>query len=343
MKVLITGGSGFIGSNYILQNINDFEILNYDNLTYAGRNNNLNKIQDNPNYIFTKGDICDFNYLFETINTFQPNAIIHFAAESHVDRSIDNPISFIKTNIMGTALLLKAALKYWLESKIQFRFIHVSTDEVFGSLEEDDLFNEESQYSPNSPYSASKASSDHLARAWHKTYKFPAIITNCSNNYGPYQFTEKLIPLMIANCIDGKALPVYGDGENIRDWLYVQDHCKAINKVLIGGDIGETYNIGGNNQIRNIEIVKKICAVLDRLKPRRNRQKYEKLISFVKDRPGHDYKYAIDASKIKNQLGWVPKETFDSGLEKTVQWYINNEGWWRSIQNNNYNQERFGI
>jgi len=346
MRILVTGGCGFIGSNYIMNVLRDENniILNIDKLTYAGNKENLSTIMNNKNYGFQKVDICDLKLLSESINNFCPDAIIHFAAESHVDRSIDNPIPFINTNVIGTATLLQASLHYWNKSKnSEFRFIHISTDEVFGSLGKSGLFKESTPYDPSSPYSASKASSDHLVRSWNRTYNFPSIITNCSNNYGPYQFPEKLIPLMIANCIDDKKLPIYGTGNNIRDWLYVEDHCDAINIVLKEGEIGETYNIGGNNEINNFEIVTTICETLDIIKPTNKNKSYKKLITFVKDRPGHDFRYAIDASKIKNKLNWEPKENFKSGIKKTIEWYLENEFWWRKIQDNNYSQQRLGL
>jgi len=350
MKILVTGGCGFIGSNFVLKQIHKLknDCLNLDKLTYAGNVDNLNSITDRSNYQFINGDICDAPLIAHTIHTFQPNAIVHFAAESHVDRSIDSPMDFINTNIVGTAILLDAALEYWNElsdkkKAASFKFLHVSTDEVFGSLGDEGFFTETSPYDPSSPYSASKAGSDHLVRAWHRSYGFPALITNCSNNYGPYQFPEKLIPLMITNCIDKKSLPIYGKGQNIRDWLYVEDHCDAIYSVLTNGVVGETYNIGGNNEIRNIDIVKTICDVLDELRPRKNGNSYDGLITYVKDRPGHDFRYAIDASKITNDIGWVPKETFETGIRKTIQWYLNNENWWRRIQDGTYNQERLGL
>ena len=350
MKILVTGGCGFIGSNFVLQQINTTHntILNLDKLTYAGNLNNLSKVSKDPRYEFVQGDICDSNLVSNTISYFQPNAIVHFAAESHVDRSIDGPMEFVNTNIVGTATLLNVSRKY-IEAKSQkpeagnFRFLHVSTDEVFGSLGDDGLFTETTPYDPSSPYSASKAGSDHLVRAWTRTYGFPALITNCSNNYGPYQFPEKLIPLMIANCIDEKPLPIYGEGLNIRDWLFVEDHYDAIYSVLRNGTIGETYNIGGNNEISNIDIVNTICSILDELKPRSGGKSYNNLITFVTDRPGHDFRYAIDATKINNKLGWSPKETFASGIRKTIQWYLDNESWWRKIQDGTYNQERLGI
>ena len=350
MKILVTGGCGFIGSNFVLQQINTTQntILNLDKLTYSGNLNNLSKVSKDPRYEFVQGDICDSNLVSNTISYFHPDAIVHFAAESHVDRSIHGPMDFVNTNIVGTATLLNVSRKY-IEAKSQkpeagnFRFLHVSTDEVFGSLGDDGLFTETTPYDPSSPYSASKAGSDHLVRAWTRTYGFPALITNCSNNYGPYQFPEKLIPLMIANCIDEKPLPIYGEGLNIRDWLFVEDHYDAIYSVLRNGTIGETYNIGGNNEISNIDIVNTICSILDELKPRSGGKSYNNLITFVTDRPGHDFRYAIDATKINNKLGWSPKETFASGIRKTIQWYLDNESWWRKIQDGTYNQERLGI
>jgi len=346
MKILVTGGCGFIGSNFVHQQINntDNTILNFDKLTYAGNPDNLASIAQNPRYSFVQGDICDTGLVANTISEFQPDAIVHFAAESHVDRSIDGPMDFVNTNILGTATLLNVAREY-LEVRSQksdsdeFRFLHVSTDEVYGSLGDEGFFTESTAYDPSSPYSASKAGSDHLVRAWHRTYGFPALITNCSNNYGPYQFPEKLIPLMIANCVDEKPLPVYGEGLNVRDWLFVEDHCDAIYEVLQHGKIGDTYNIGGHNEIRNIDIVNTICSILDELKPRSNGQTYSELITYVTDRPGHDFRYAIDASKIKNDLGWTPKETFETGIRKTIQWYLDHEDWWRKIQDGTYNQE----
>jgi len=350
MKILVTGGCGFIGSNFVLQQINTTQntILNLDKLTYAGNSENLASINSHHNYEFFQGDICDADFLFSTISYFQPDAIVHFAAESHVDRSIDGPMEFVNTNIVGTATLLNVSRNY-LEVRSQkpevgnFRFLHVSTDEVFGSLGDGGFFTETTPYDPSSPYSASKAGSDHLVRAWIRTYGFPALITNCSNNYGPYQFPEKLIPLMIANCIDEKPLPVYGEGLNVRDWLFVEDHCDAIYSVLQKGALGETYNIGGNNEIKNIDIVNTICSILDEMKPRSNGGLYTKLINYVTDRPGHDFRYAIDASKIKGELGWAPKETFETGIRKTIQWYLDNENWWRKIQSENYEQERLGL
>ncbi len=348
MKLLITGGCGFIGSNFIIDQIkfSKNEIINYDNITYAGNKANLKIVEKNSRYTFIKGDICDNNLVKKTLLKTEPDAIIHFAAESHVDRSINEPNSFIKTNIYGTAILLEESMKYLkLKNKSfdSFRFIHVSTDEVFGSLGKKGFFKETSHYNPSSPYSATKASSDHLARAWFKTYKFPTIVTNCSNNYGPYQFPEKLIPLTIANCFDEKELPVYGKGDNVRDWLYVYDHCKALELILLFGKAGESYNIGSNNEISNIEIINTICKIMDSLRPLKRSKKYRDLIKFVPDRPGHDYRYAIDSTKIKDELGWKPQENFKTGIVKTINWYIKNEIWWRKIQNNKYNQERLGL
>jgi dTDP-glucose 4,6-dehydratase len=349
MKILVTGGCGFIGTNFVLQQINTTQniILNLDKLTYAGNLKNLSTVSKDPRYQFLHGDICDAELVSSAIFGFQPDAIVHFAAESHVDRSIDVPMQFVNTNILGTAILLNASYKYLKirqqKSEVEnFRFLHVSTDEVFGSLGDEGFFTESTPYDPSSPYSASKAASDHLVRAWTRTYGFPALITNCSNNYGPYQFPEKLIPLMIANCVDDKPLPVYGEGLNVRDWLFVEDHCDAIYSVLQKGSFGETYNIGGNNEIKNIDIVNTICSILDEMKLRSNGGSYTELIDYVMDRPGHDFRYAIDATKIKNNLGWQPKETFDTGIRKTIQWYLDNEEWWRKIQDGKYNQERLG-
>jgi len=346
MRIFVTGGCGFIGSNFIIRAITDYKynILNFDKITYAGNTENLINIKNNSNYQFVKADICDKDTLLKSLYSYKPDAIINFAAESHVDRSIDGPMDFIQTNIVGTATLLEASRAYLARSKnSDFKFLHVSTDEVFGSLDNNGSFTEKTPYNPSSPYSASKASSDHLVRSWQKTYGLPTLITNCSNNYGPFQFPEKLIPLIIANCFDEKDLPVYGKGLNIRDWLFVEDHCDAIITVLNNGNIGETYNIGGNNEITNIEIVNQICSTLDKINPRSNGEPYNKLISYVEDRPGHDFRYAIDASKIKHDLGWEPKETFESGIQKTINWYINNETWWRKIQKYIYTQERLGI
>ena len=349
MKILVTGGCGFIGSNFILNQIinTDNTILNFDALTYAANPKNLDEVAISKRYNFLKGNICNYNEVNDAIAFFKPEAVVNFAAESHVDRSINNPNTFIITNINGTANLLDVAYKYFIKlnikNKKKFRFLHVSTDEVFGSLGKKGIFTEKTSYSPNSPYSASKASSDHLVRAWHHTYNLPTIVTNCSNNYGPYQFPEKLIPLIIANCYDEKPLPVYGKGENIRDWLYVEDHCSALDLVLQNGKVGNTYNIGGSCEIKNIDIVKSICSIMDELKPLESLKKYSSLIRFVKDRPGHDFRYAIDSSKIQRELNWKPKERFQSGIKKTIEWYCKNESWWRDIQANKYNQERLGI
>lgn len=350
MQILITGGAGFIGSaliRYLIKNT-DHQILNIDKLTYAGNLESLVEVESRPNYAFKQIDICDAVAIEQTFSNFQPDLIMHLAAESHVDRSIDGPAEFINTNIVGTYTLLEASRKYWQSldvcRKSRFRFHHISTDEVYGDLEgTHDLFTESTPYAPSSPYSASKASSDHLVRAWYRTYGLPIVITNCSNNYGPYHFPEKLIPLVILNALDGKALPIYGKGDQIRDWLYVEDHAKALYKVLTEGTTGETYNIGGHNEKQNIDVVKTICQILDELKPQSNNQPYEELITFVKDRPGHDLRYAIDASKIKNDLGWIPVESFESGIRKTVEWYLNNLDWCRRVQDGSYKRERLGV
>ncbi|WP_372409869.1 dTDP-glucose 4,6-dehydratase [Acinetobacter radioresistens] len=350
MNILVTGGAGFIGSaviRHIIQNTNN-QILNIDKLTYAGNLESLTEIDQHPNYQFKQIDICDTEQITAAIDAFQPNAIMHLAAESHVDRSIDGPAAFIQTNIVGTYTLLEAARKYWIgldaEAQQNFRFHHISTDEVYGDLEgTTDLFTETTSYAPSSPYSASKASSDHLVRAWHRTYGLPVIVTNCSNNYGPYHFPEKLIPLVILNALDAKPLPVYGNGQQIRDWLFVEDHARALYKVVTEGVVGETYNIGGHNEKQNIEVVKTICKILDELKPQVNGQAYESLITFVKDRPGHDLRYAIDATKIQNELGWTPTETFETGIRKTVQWYLNNLDWCHRVLDGSYQRERLGV
>ena len=343
MKILVTGGAGFIGSaviRHIIQNTNN-QVLNIDKLTYAGNLESLKEIDQHSNYEFKQIDICDTEQITAAIDAFQPHAIMHLAAESHVDRSIDGPAAFIQTNIVGTYTLLEAARKYWMgldaEAQQKFRFHHISTDEVYGDLEgTTDLFTETTSYAPSSPYSASKASSDHLVRAWHRTYGLPVIVTNCSNNYGPYHFPEKLIPLVILNALDAKPLPVYGNGQQIRDWLFVEDHARALYKVVTEGVVGETYNIGGHNEKQNIEVVKTICKILDELKPQANGQTYASLITFVKDRPGHDLRYAIDATKIQNELGWTPTETFETGIRKTVEWYLNNQEWVAHIQSGEY-------
>ena len=364
-KFMITGGAGFIGSSLIrfLINNTDHQILNVDKLTYASNLQSLEEISKNPCYQFFQCDVCDKKSMSKLFKEFQPDIVIHLAAESHVDRSIEAPINFIQTNIIGTSVMLECAREYWIDqNKKNFLFHHISTDEVYGSLNKTDLFTEQSKYDPSSPYSASKASSDHLVQAWHRTYGLPIIITNCSNNYGPYQFPEKLIPLIILNALEMKLLPIYGDGQNIRDWLYVEDHVKALYKVVMEGDIGEIYNIGGHNEKKNIEVVETICEILDEVMPLKlinnNQDKIEKLnkqnsiktiqsyqdlISFVKDRPGHDLRYAIDASKIKNYLNWTPIESFKTGLKKTIKWYLNNLSWCKNIEHKSYKRERLGL
>lgn len=325
--IFVTGGCGFIGSNFIINQIKhtDNSIINLDKLTYAGNEDNLKDIDSSNRYTFIKGDINTKKIVDNIFSEFHPDAIINFAAESHVDRSIDGPMEFVHSNIVGTANLLESSRRYYdLNQKDNFRFIHVSTDEVYGSLGDEGFFSEETPYSPTSPYSASKASSDHLVNAWHHTFNLPTIITNCSNNYGPYQFPEKLIPLMIMNCLEGKDLPVYGKGENVRDWLFVTDHCDAIYEVYLNGRTGHTYNIGGNNEIENIQIVNSICEIMDNQRPLDNDKSYKDLIKFVEDRPGHDFRYAIDASKIRSNLAWKPDNTFDEGIQKTINYYKQN-------------------
>jgi len=346
---LVTGGAGFIGGNFIRRQVlkNNHKIINLDKLTYAGNLDTLSELSDNPNYHFIQGDICDASVVSQLLEQYKPDAVVHFAAESHVDRSIDAPDDFIQTNIMGTFNLLKQALKHYrsLEQKRQqqnnFRFLHVSTDEVYGSLGETGLFSETTAYSPNSPYSASKAASDHLVRAYHHTYGLPVLTTNCSNNYGPYQFPEKLIPLIIMKALNFEALPVYGDGKNIRDWLYVEDHCRAIETVIETGKLGEVYNVGGNEEKQNIEVVHTLCDILDELRPVAGKKRRD-LITFVKDRPGHDQRYAIDSSKLQTQLGWQPSESFVSGIKKTVQWYLDNEQWSSRVLDGTYKGQRLG-
>lgn len=342
MTILVTGGAGFIGSNFVLDWLgqSDEAVVNLDVLTYAGNPENLASLKGDARHVFVQGDICDRSLVDSLLATHRPRALVHFAAESHVDRSISGPGAFMKTNVDGTFTLLEAARAYWGglegEAKAGFRFHHVSTDEVYGSLKADDPpFAETNPYEPNSPYSASKAASDHLVRAWHHTYGLPVVTTNCSNNYGPYHFPEKLIPLMIVNALAGKPLPVYGDGQQIRDWLYVTDHCSGIRAVLAGGKLGETYNIGGWNEQANIDIVRIVCALLDELRPD-PAGKYERLITYVKDRPGHDRRYAIDARKIERELGWRPAETFETGIRKTVQWYLDHPDWVARVQSGAY-------
>jgi dTDP-glucose 4,6-dehydratase len=347
-KILVTGGAGFIGSALVRHLINstDYIVINVDALTYAGNLESLAPIYDDPRHIFEKVDIRDRAELDRLFRQYQPDAVMHLAAESHVDRSIDGPAEFIQTNIIGTYNLLEAARAYWNtlqpQQKDAFRFLHVSTDEVYGSLGDSGYFLEDSPYQPNSPYSASKASSDHLVRAWHHTYGFPVLTSNCSNNYGPYQFPEKLIPLMILNALEGKPLPVYGKGDNIRDWLYVDDHVRALLTVLEKGRLGETYNIGGHNEKTNLDVVTTLCALLDELKPDSPHAPHENLITFVTDRPGHDQRYAIDASKMAQELGWRPRETFETGLRSTVQWYLHNTMWCQHVQDGSYQRERLG-
>jgi dTDP-glucose 4,6-dehydratase len=347
--ILVTGGAGFIGSNFVRQWIAEEEglLVNLDKLTYAGNLESLADIENSPRYIFFRGDICDGRLVRELLFQHRCQAAIHFAAESHVDRSIEGPAEFVQTNVVGTFRLLEAARQYWAElpepEKSHFRFVHVSTDEVYGSLGPEGRFTETTPYAPSSPYSASKAAADHFARAYHHTYKMPVLVTNCSNNYGPYQFPEKLIPLMILNALDGKPLPVYGDGQNVRDWLYVEDHCRAIRTVLGKGIPGEVYNIGGDTQRTNLEVVQEVTEIIDRLVPDLPHAPSSSLITFVADRPGHDRRYAIDAAKIREQLGWRPREEFRSGLEQTVKWYLSNRTWVDRVTSGNYRRERLGL
>lgn len=351
MKLLVTGGAGFIGSavvRYVIEHTSH-SVVNVDSLTYAGNLESLTSVAASDRYTFIKADITHAEAMAAVLAEHQPDAVMHLAAESHVDRSIDGPAAFIQTNILGTYTLLEAVRAYWQRLKVEaseraaaFRFHHVSTDEVYGDLEgPETLFTEETPYAPSSPYSASKASSDHLVRAWHRTYVLPVLITNCSNNYGPYHFPEKLIPLMILNALAGKPLPVYGDGQQVRDWLYVEDHARALMKVITEGHIGETYNIGGHNEKTNLEVVHTLCDLLQELVPQETA--YRELITFVQDRPGHDLRYAIDASKIERELGWRPEETFESGLRKTVQWYLDNRAWWQRVLDGSYKGERLGV
>jgi dTDP-glucose 4,6-dehydratase len=345
MSVLITGGAGFIGANFVLDWVanTDEKIINLDKLTYAGNLESLASLQNNPQHVFVQGDIGDDKLLPKLLAEHQPRAVLNFAAESHVDRSIHGPGDFIETNIVGTFRLLESVRAYWqslsAEAQQQFRFLHVSTDEVYGSLTpQDPAFSENNKYEPNSPYSASKAASDHLVRAWHHTYGLPVLTTNCSNNYGPLHFPEKLIPLMIVNALAGKPLPVYGDGMQVRDWLYVKDHCSAIRRVLEGGRLGETYNVGGWNEKPNIDIVNTVCTLLDEMRPRADGQSYASQITYVKDRPGHDRRYAIDARKLEKELGWRPAETFETGIRKTVAWYLDNAEWVAHVQSGAYRE-----
>lgn len=355
---MITGGAGFIGSAVVraLIQSTSHQVVVVDKLTYAGNLESLSEVSSNAQYTFYPYDICDRALMDEVFSTHQPDYVMHLAAESHVDRSIDGPGDFVHTNIVGTYTLLEAARKYYMriqqtdaKKASEFKFHHISTDEVYGDLEgEDDLFLETTSYAPSSPYSASKASSDHLVRAWQRTYKLPTLVTNCSNNYGPYHFPEKLIPLIILNALEGKALPIYGDGKQIRDWLFVEDHAEALIRVVQEGRVGETYNIGGHNEKQNIQVVLTLCELLDELRPPQDNplltiSSYKELITYVADRPGHDQRYAIDASKIEKDLGWVPAETFDTGMRKTVEWYLSNESWWARVLDGSYQRERLGI
>ena len=348
-RCIVTGGAGFIGSALVRHLVRDTEatVLVVDKLTYAGNLASLKEVADSPRYSFLQADICNQAAMDKAFADFKPDTIFHLAAESHVDRSIDGPGEFIRTNVVGTATLLQSALAYWRtlpdDAKSVFRFQHISTDEVYGSLGAEGFFTEKTPYSPHSPYSASKASSDHLVRAWHDTYGLPTLITNCSNNYGPYHFPEKLIPLVILNALDGKKLPVYGAGANVRDWLHVEDHVAALRLVNEKGVPGETYNVGGRNERTNLEVVQTICRILDELRPRADGSPYESLITFVADRPGHDLRYAIDPSKLMGELGWRPKHTFDTGIRATVQWYLDNAWWWQPIREAEYAGQRLGV
>ncbi len=350
MRIIVTGGAGFIGCNLVRHLLcqTEHEVLNIDKLTYAGNLGSLTDLASHDRYRFCQIDICDAAAVREAIEDFRPDAVMHLAAESHVDRSIDSPDDFVQTNVLGSYHLLQESLRHYRQlpdqAQERFRFVHVSTDEVFGSLSLDDpAFTETTPYNPHSPYSASKASSDHLARSWHDTFGLPVIVTNCSNNYGPYQFPEKLVPVVILKCLRGESIPVYGKGENIRDWLYVEDHCAALRTVVERGTPGATYNIGGNNERTNLELVTKLCRLLDELRPSPDGEPYERQIKFVTDRPGHDLRYAINAEKIKRELGWEPTESFQSGFRKTVIWYLEHEAWWQSILSGDYRLRRLGI
>lgn len=347
MRIIVTGGAGFIGSALVRYLVSEIgaEVLTIDKLTYAGNTASLKSIENAPNHRFLRADICDRAAIQESLDSFQPDRIMHLAAESHVDRSITGAGEFINTNIVGTFALLEAARHYWndlpAQRKTEFRFLHVSTDEVYGSLGDDGLFEETTSYDPSSPYSASKAASDHLAIAWYRTYGLPVVVSNCSNNYGPYHFPEKLIPLIILNALDGKALPIYGNGVNIRDWLYVEDHARALHLIASRGQLGQKYNVGGRNERRNIDVVKRICTLMDEMHP--GSKPHEKLITYVTDRPGHDARYAIDATKLETELGWRALENFDTGIEKTVRWYLENQWWWQPLREGVYSGERLGV